>query len=119
MPPKSPSSSTSSNTQLPSKEQLAAIQKYLAQKPDFDKLIVEARSNLVAETKRNSTTQGTSSKEALEATAVEEGNLSKTEKSNEINMPVESTIVENKKESEQAEDSKYPPKSLKMTILEC
>ena len=45
MPPKPSSSKTTNKSQGPSKESLEAINNYLAQKPDFEKLIREAKEN--------------------------------------------------------------------------
>lgn len=55
MPPKT--TGTSGKAQGPSKQELEAINKYLAQRPDFDKLLNQAPVE---------TTAGTSKKEATE-----------------------------------------------------
>ena len=100
MPPKSSISSTSSHLQLPSTEQLAAIQNYLVQKPDFNKLIAEAKRHPTVDTRRDPTESGKASKAAFRDTLADTKHQVEADGIKQVNMPVG-------KKEEQTEGSKF------------
>ncbi|EME49674.1 hypothetical protein DOTSEDRAFT_20097 [Dothistroma septosporum NZE10] len=102
MPPKTTSSS--GKAQGPSKQELEAINKYLAQRPDFDKLFNETPVETAPEIKKNS--QG--AKDAKGAKDEREGNMATSDhhKANlgpaiAENLPEPASKEELKKRSEE------------------
>lgn len=88
MPPKVSSSTHSSKPPGPTKEQLEAINNYLAQKPDFDKLIAEAKANPQSPTKKTESDYERTLREAVRTTFEERRKEAETSRSQEVNMPV-------------------------------
>ena len=111
MPPKASSSATkSSKPQGPTREELEAINNYLAQKPDFNKLIQEANANQQPESvKKVDTEYDKKSREAVKEVIEERRKEFDAKKAKETIMPVHP-------KEEEAGSSRSPTKNFKELV---
>lgn len=84
MPPKASSATKPKTTQGPTKDELSAINAYLAQKPDFDKLVKDARANTEPATRIEESDYDKALKEGVKAAIRDTRQQAETK----VNMPV-------------------------------
>ena len=89
MPPKPSPSNKTANTQRPTKQQLEAINNYLAQKPDFAKLIEEAKAKTQPPTDQRETEYDRILREAVRGTREEKRKEAQQHKDKSTTMPVD------------------------------
>ena len=117
MPPKASSSSKTTKPQAPTKEALEAINTYLSQKPDFEKLIKEAKENpWRAPNSKTGTEYDTKIKEAVRK-VLEERQKEAEAKALKVSMPVHPKEEEAGSSKRRPSSSRYCA-SAELTFME-